>query len=239
MRRLTTTIAIVAALVGGGALASAAAGLQGDTSGCPTSTTPTSSSTGTTTPSGTNTSGTSTTATPHPLNQVIVENCYDDTKRARSKLQVGRVHSNDAQPENVAYAYAHDCSTGCQAIAAAFQVVLIDEGATVQKPQNYAIAINQNCTGCGAFAFAYQYALDVPPGTRLTVQTHHEIAQIRDQATDDVQAADVSTLAGASALDSELWSLAWQLKQDVYNGLVSEHAHPTHGRSTLHKEARR
>jgi hypothetical protein len=197
-----------------------------------------SSTTTTTTTTITTTTTTTTPAPPpiappqgHPLNNVTVENCTDGTFKARSKVQVGVAGGRTADPVNFAYAYGHDCTTtGCVTIAAAFQVALVPQGARVQTPTNVALAVNFNCDHCATFAFAYQYAVDVPPGTRLPRVTRRQIASIRRQVANDVQ----DTSLTFPALDKALTELAKQLRADVDHGLASEHRPETHRHASQH-----
>jgi hypothetical protein len=163
---------------------------------------------------------------------VVIENCQGGSKQARSRLQLGAVDTSNAQPTDVAIAYSHDCASACQSIAAAFQAVLVEQGANVQAPQNAAVAVNQNCTGCGAFAYAHQFALDVPEGTTLSAGTRRQIAVIRRQAAADVRAADVVTFTGAQDLDTKLVALAKDLDAAVNAGLRNQHVRATHRHST-------
>jgi putative peptide zinc metalloprotease protein len=214
---------------------------EGATQTCQSSTSSTQTSTTTSTTNSTPTTTTppATTTTPaaitlppphgHPLNAVTIENCNDGTVKARSHLQVGVASPTNADPGNYAYAYAHDCSTGCEAIAAAFQVALIPQGASRQAPENVALAINYNCDHCGAFAYAYQYAVEVPRGTRLSSATWHQIAAIRREA-----AADIRANLTFVDLDSRLRALATRLKTDVDTGLTKQHVHETHRHSSQH-----
>jgi hypothetical protein len=135
----------------------------------------------------------------------------------------------NADPGNLAFAYAHDCSTGCVAIAAAFQVALIPQGASRQTPENVALAINYKCDHCGAFAYAYQYAVDVPRGTRLSPAARHQIAAIGREA-----AADVHASLTFAELDSRLQALAQRLKTAVDDGLAKQHVRETHRHSSHH-----
>jgi putative peptide zinc metalloprotease protein len=213
-----TVIISVITLSGGAALGTALASSRGGSGASTCSSTTT-----------TSTSGTTSTGQPppipqpqgHPLNNNTVQNCQDGTIKASSKLQTASAGGNDANPVNYAYAYAHDCPTGCEAIAAAFQVVLVNQGASTQTPENVAQAINYNCNGCGVFAYAYQYAVDVPKGAHLSPAAEEKIADIRRQAD-----ADVKANLSFSALDAKLRDLAAQLQstvdQDLQNHNIRE-----------------
>jgi hypothetical protein len=92
-----------------------------------------------------------------------------------------------------------------------------------------ALAINYNCNHCGAFAYAYQYAVDVPRGTRLSTATRRQIAAIRHEA-----AADVHAALTFRELDGRLQVLATQLRAAVDAGLTKQHVHETHRHSSRH-----
>ncbi|MDQ6777971.1 MAG: hypothetical protein M3071_17575 [Actinomycetota bacterium] len=231
MRPLQVLLGPIAVLALGALLGIApAASGDGRALPCP-QTTPAPQSTSTTT------TPTSTTPAPpvipqptgDPLNNVTVENCHDATVEADSSLQLASVHATNGQPSNFAYAYAHDCSTGCQAIAVAFQVALVADGATVQAPQNVALAINYQCNGCGVFAYAYQYVVDVPKGARLSSATLHQIAMIRQQAQ-----ADVAANLTFADLDTDLQALAAQLRSTVDQGLKNQNVPETDEHSSEH-----
>jgi hypothetical protein len=161
----------------------------------------------------------------HPLNYVVLENCQPGSQLIQSQLQVVRSSGSREQPTNLAYAYSYGCSPGCETIAVAYQVVLVDEKDQSQSPQNGAVAINDSCTGCATFAYADQYAVDVPPGTHLSPEARRQIDQIRAEADQDVHA----NLSFAD-LDARLKELASELKSDVDNGLeqpnpAADHRH--------------
>ncbi|MGH2869949.1 MAG: hypothetical protein ACRDNK_20575 [Solirubrobacteraceae bacterium] len=130
---------------------------------------------------------------------------------------------------NFAYAYAHDCNTGCEAVAVSFQVVLQDKNARSQAPQNVALAVNYQCHACGVFAYADQYVVDVPKDTRLPSVTRHQLDAIRRQADSDVHAQ-----LTFSELDTRLHALANELATDVNAGLQKARVPETHKRSSEH-----
>ncbi len=172
-----------------------------------------------------------------PLNYVVLESCQGGAEQAEAKVQVRRA-GGQQQPTNYAFAYSHDCSSPCETITAAFQVVLMDANSQSQSPQNAGIGINENCSGCVAFAFADQYVVDVPPGTHLPGDTRRQIGDIRRQAQSDVDAAlgFSDPLAALGRLDSQLKALADQEHQDVTKGLQSENAGPSDHHDNQHEE---
>jgi hypothetical protein len=233
MSRLKKWVAMIAILAAGAALSGLALAPRGraeDQTCAPATTTTSTSTTTSTTPS---------TPSPppvqppqgHPLNNVTVENCIGGTIQGRSKLQVGHTSGDTADPANFAYAYAHDCTPGCAAISAAFQVVLVPTGTPNQTPENIALAVNYNCNGCAVFAFADQYALNVAPGTRLSGETRQEIARIRREV-----AQDVANVTSFSTLDNQLKALATEEHNAVDTGLQQAHVPVFHRHSSEHVE---
>ncbi len=167
---------------------------------------------------------------------VVADNSQGGTVLALSGLEAVRDHAGGdaaaaqatgaADPVNFARANAHDCATPCQAIAAAFQIVLVPTGTTVQAPQNVALATNVNCDHCGSFAFAYQYVVDVAHDVSLSGQARHRIAQLRQQAGQDVRAGlDYPTL------DAKLHDLATQFRAVVDGDLAQQHVGEDHKHS--------
>jgi putative peptide zinc metalloprotease protein len=152
-----------------------------------------------------------------PSQNVNVDNGNAGTVLARAGVQVARSGGQNASPSNLAHANAHDCTKPCQAIAAAFQIVLVPQNAPVQAPQNVAVATNINCTGCGAFAYAYQYVVTVAKATTLDATAHAQIVAVRREADQDVHAGlDYPTL------DSRLHLLAQRLRAAVDGGLTRQ-----------------
>ncbi len=235
MRRPIASVGVSAVLAGVVILGLTASAPASVASGCQPPTAKTSS--GSTTASTSSIPTTPVTTSPptipdpsgHPLNNNTVENCADGTAGARSKLQVAAAHGADGDPVNLAYAYAHDCSTGCQAVAAAYQVVLEDQNAKSQTPQNVALAVTYRCDHCGVFAYADQYVVDVPPGTHLSSTTQRQLAAIQREAD-----RDVKTDLTFSDLDAKLRALARRLSTEVDNGLQAQHRRPTHEASNQH-----
>lgn len=239
MRLLAVLLGLATMCTVGVVLGSATSSAGEQPSKCQSTSTTTTTSPASTTTTATTTSETATTTTAtapppptiprpagHPLNNNTVENCNTDTVRARSRLQLAAAHGAKGEPVNLAYAYAHDCRTGCQALAAAFQVALVEDGAQLQAPQNVALAVNYNCQQCGVFAYAYQYVVRVPRGTVLASDTRQQIATIRHQAD-----AEVAAKLSFSQLDRRLRALAAQLRVRVDEGLREAHTPETHQHS--------
>src|SRR6266567_4091166 len=89
-------------------------------------------------------------------NEVVLHNCTNDRLRVRAAIQLNTIAGRVVKPLNEAY--AEGSCTHCQTLVVALQVDLYDERATDIEPQNYAIAINNDCQHCVTVALAIQYA---------------------------------------------------------------------------------
>jgi hypothetical protein len=119
-----------------------------------------------------------------PQNTVIVQNHDDGALRVRGLVQLGRVPGPNVSPDNFAAAI-NTCSAGCQTLAVALQVNLVNSNYAVFAPQNLAVAANGGCNGCIAEAIALQYNIGVedpavvPPRVdQLVAAMKAEIAQV-------------------------------------------------------------
>jgi hypothetical protein len=93
-------------------------------------------------------------------NEVVVHNCTDDRLRVRAAIQLNTIPGRVVTPLNEAF--AESSCVHCQTLAVALQIDLYSaERATDVEPQNFAVAINSNCTGCVTVARAIQYAQGV------------------------------------------------------------------------------
>jgi putative peptide zinc metalloprotease protein len=95
--------------------------------------------------------------------------------------------TDEVTSANVARAVAHDC-TGCQAIAVAFQAVLVTGNPSTVAPRNIAYADNVRCTGCAAFAFAFQYVVSTGGPAHLSPAGMQGIQALRQEVSDDLAA---------------------------------------------------
>lgn len=97
-------------------------------------------------------------------NQVRVVNQEDNTLRIVGRIQLNHIDGPTAAPENFADAYS-SCRQ-CQTLAVALQINLISTSTSDVRPQNAAVALNYQCTGCTTVAKALQYNLSVPDPNR-------------------------------------------------------------------------
>ncbi len=158
---------------------------------------------------------------------VVADNDQGGTALALSQLAAVRA-SREAggSPSNLARANAHDCTTPCQALAVSLQVVLLPAGATTQAPVNVALATNVNCTGCGSFAFADQYVVNVARDVSLSGHARHQLALLRREAAQDVR----SGLAYPT-LDADLKNLAARVHAVVDQDLAQQKVGEVHRHS--------
>ena len=140
----------------------------------------------------------------------------------RSGVQVATTGADTVDSTNLARATPHDC-TGCEGIAVAFQAVIAKGDPSTVSPTNAAAAVNSNCTSCGAFAFAYQYVVTADGPAHLSPDARAQVADIRQQAADLVDAG-----LPYDQLDARLHDLGDQFKAAIAGGLQSAGEHP-HG----------
>jgi putative peptide zinc metalloprotease protein len=135
-------------------------------------------------------------------NAAVAINTKDGTSIFRVAFKIARVNKEIVDNSNAAAAWA-SC-TECEAIAVAFQIVLIFSDPDVVTPENIALAVNWECTACVAFASAYQWVLTTdgpvhftPEGNRLLAQvrqTLHDLAQMEELTLEQL-IAELETLA--------------------------------------------
>jgi putative peptide zinc metalloprotease protein len=125
-------------------------------------------------------------------NVVVALNTKDGTSLIRFAFKIVRVSRDVVDQSNAAVAVA-SC-VECEAIAAAFQVVLVFSNPSVVTPVNLALAMNVECTECVAFAAAYQWVLGTGGPVRFTPEGNQRLAAIRKQLKDLEKMAADSTL---------------------------------------------
>lgn len=113
-------------------------------------------------------------------NAAIAVNTRDGSSIFRLAFEVRRTMSDVVDNQNAAVAYA-SCEE-CRTVAVAIQVVLVMGDAEQVTPENFAIAINEECTLCETMAFAYQIVLGTDGPVRLTGEGRRQIAELRREA---------------------------------------------------------
>src|SRR2546421_3823146 len=95
-------------------------------------------------------------------NIVQLVNTTDSKLLVAGKVQLNTTDSSVVEPVNAAIAYS-SCN-GCQTLAVALQINLMESNVTTFQPQNVALAVNYQCFHCITIADAIQYNLDVRKG---------------------------------------------------------------------------
>jgi putative peptide zinc metalloprotease protein len=118
-------------------------------------------------------------------NTAIAINTKDGTDIFKLAFKIARVNQDVVDESNAAVAF-NSCED-CQSIAVAFQIVLIFSDPAVVDSQNLALALNENCDACVAFASAYQWLLTTDGPVRLTAEGNLRIAELRKRLRDLLQ----------------------------------------------------
>jgi putative peptide zinc metalloprotease protein len=115
-------------------------------------------------------------------NTAVAINTKDGAAIFKLAFKITRVTGEVVDNGNAAVAFA-SCEE-CQAIAVAFQVVLVFSDPAVVTPVNLALAVNYECTSCVAFASAYQWVLGTGGPVRFTSEGNKRLAEIRKRLHD-------------------------------------------------------
>jgi putative peptide zinc metalloprotease protein len=148
-------------------------------------------------------------------NAAVAINTKDGTSIFRVAFKIARVNKEIVDNSNAAAAWA-SC-TDCEAIAVAFQIVLIFSDPEVATPSNIALAVNWECTACVAFASAFQWVLTTEGPLHFTPEGNRLLAEVR-QRLHDLTKLEELTL---DQLLTELEALADIVRQVLANEMVS------------------
>jgi putative peptide zinc metalloprotease protein len=147
-------------------------------------------------------------------NAAVAVNTKDGTSIFRVAFKIARVNQQIVDESNAAAAWA-SC-TDCEAIAAAFQIVLIFSDPDVVTPTNLALAVNWECTTCLAFASAYQWVLTTEGPVHFTAEGNRRLAEVR-QRLHELTQLDLTL----EELIAELETLAAIIREVLANEMVS------------------
>lgn len=147
-------------------------------------------------------------------NVAVAISTKDGSSKFRVSFRIVRTSSDVVDQSNIAFAFA-SCE-GCESIAIAFQVVLVSGEPSTVIPENYAIALNFECTDCETLASAYQFVLGVDGNVHFTSDGNRTLAEIR-RAIRDLARSDLSI----EEIQAELDLLANDLRDVLANELVS------------------
>jgi len=110
-------------------------------------------------------------------NAAVAINTKDGTSIFRVAFKIAHVNKEVVDSTNAAVAWA-SC-TDCEAVAIAFQVVLIFGDPEVATPTNIALAVNWECEACVAFASAFQWVLTTDGAVHFTAEGNRMLAEVR------------------------------------------------------------
>ena len=130
-------------------------------------------------------------------NEVIVHNCTDNRLRVRAAIQLNTIPGHVVKPINDAF--AEGSCTSCQTLAVALQIdVYSGERAGDVEPQNYAVALNTNCTDCVTVARALQYVQPSDDPRDVSQDISDAVDAMQDELT-AIQSDPTISLADAEA----------------------------------------
>ena len=148
-------------------------------------------------------------------NAAVAINTKDGTSIFRVAFKIARVNQEIVDSQNAAVAWS-SC-TDCEAVAIAFQVVLIFSDPEVASPTNLALAVNWECDACVSFASAFQWALTTDGPVRFTAEGNTQLAEVR-QRLHELGKMEGLTL---EQLTAELQALADMIANVLQNEMVS------------------
>jgi putative peptide zinc metalloprotease protein len=148
-------------------------------------------------------------------NAAVAVNTKDGTSIFRVAFKIAHVNKEVVDNANAAAAWA-SC-TECQAIAVAFQIVLIFSDPEVVTPTNIALAVNWECTACVAFASAFQWVLTTDGPVYFTAEGNRLLSEVRRRLHDLSKMEDLTL----EELLAELQALADIIRNVLANEMVS------------------
>ena len=147
-------------------------------------------------------------------NAAVAVNTKDGTSLIRVAFKIARVNKDVVDNANAAVAWA-SC-TECEAVAIAFQIVLVFSDPSVVTPTNLAIGVNWECTACVAFADAHQWVLGTGGNVHFTAEGNRRLAEVRRRLHDLRHAENLSL----DDLRAELEAIAAEIENILDTELV-------------------
>jgi hypothetical protein len=171
-----------------------------------------------------------------PNNYVISDATVDlagaPTDVTNSSLVVQSTGTDELTSTNVARAHAHDCN-GCQAVAIAFQAVIVTGQPHVFTPTNLAEAVNENCDNCASVAVAVQYTVDTEGGpAHLSPAGRQALADLRQEVAQTL-AADLTL----EEFNARIATAEAEFARLVNEDIVRSGGHPHNGETDVDEEA--
>jgi hypothetical protein len=159
-------------------------------------------------------------------NVVLAQESTDGSSLVRANTQISQVGGPTVTSSNIAVATATGCATGCDATAVAVQVVFVTGDPQYFAPANVPTAVNSGCTGCGAFAYAWQYVVETDGAVVLTPSAQQRVAQLRQEIRAAAASIPPDSIDDDLALQAKLDELTGELKAlvDTQTQLAGVHA---------------
>jgi hypothetical protein len=145
-------------------------------------------------------------------NVVLAQQSTDGSVLARASTQITQVGGPTVTSSNIAVATATGCTTGCDATAVAVQVVFVTGSPQYFAPANVPTAVNSDCTGCGSFAYAWQYVVQTSGPVVLTPAAQQQVAVLRQEISAAAASIVPASIDDDLALQAKLDGLTGQLK---------------------------
>jgi len=123
-------------------------------------------------------------------NVVIVNNTGDAQTASRASARVSYDAADTVANTNTAIADSSAC-TGCETVAVAMQVVIVETSPSTFVPANVAAATNGGCTSCVTEAYAFQHIVQPATPVTLSANAQQQLAELRSDAS-TIAASDVS-----------------------------------------------
>jgi putative peptide zinc metalloprotease protein len=146
-------------------------------------------------------------------NTVNAVNRVDNRLLVRGRVELDHIPGPTAAPVNEADAFG-SC-TGCQTLSVGLQVALISKDASSITPQNFASAINYQCTNCVTVARALQYVVQVDDPTQTPDDVQSLVRQMQDELQSLSQDRSVTQAAQAEAVINNVIAQFSELTQNL------------------------
>jgi hypothetical protein len=152
---------------------------------------------------------------PDNNNIVIVQNTTDGKYMGQGRAALELIDGPDVTPGNLAY--AESSCVNCDTVAVALQLVLYKRGATNVAPENLAIALNNQCTGCVTVARAVQYVIPVDDPARAGREVWKKINSLngRLEALQSKKMTVEEATRKADGIIAEFKKLAEQVRKEA------------------------
>lgn len=115
-------------------------------------------------------------------NAAVAINTKDNSSKFQFKFSLRNEAGDVVDNANAAYAYA-SCAY-CDSTAIAIQIVLVSSHPSTFTPTNVSLSLNDQCSFCLTFSYAYQIVRQTDGPVRFTGTGHHQLNAIKHQIDD-------------------------------------------------------